>query len=105
MTPEAKITKQITAMLTARPDCWHWKVHGHPMQIAGIPDIAIVFHGLAIYLEVKAPGGRVSPLQEHRMKQIRAAGGIAEVVRSVAEAEAVLKEASGIPLDSETTKL
>lgn len=42
-------------------------------------------------LEVKSATGRVRPEQERWLAAVRAAGGIAGVVRSVAEAEALLK--------------
>jgi hypothetical protein len=41
-------------------------------------------------LEVKTPTGRVSPEQRQWLEAVQAAGGIAGVVRSVEEAEALL---------------
>ena len=43
-------------------------------------------------LEVKAERGRVSPEQRQWLEAVQAAGGIAGVVRSVEEAERVLRE-------------
>jgi hypothetical protein len=49
---------------------------------------------LAVFtsLEVKAERGRVSPEQRQWLEAVQAAGGIAGVVRSVEEAERVLRE-------------
>lgn len=57
---------------------------------AGTPDLIACVDGRFIALEVKAPKGRVSAIQRHRMEQIQAAGGIAVVVRSVEDALATL---------------
>lgn len=42
-------------------------------------------------LEVKTPTGRVSPEQRQWLEAVQAAGGVAGVVRSVEEAEALLR--------------
>jgi hypothetical protein len=41
-------------------------------------------------LEVKMPDGQVSPSQAHTIKQIIRAGGVAGVITSYEEAEALL---------------
>lgn len=71
---------------------WFTKLHGGPMQKAGLPDIHVCYHGLAVYLEVKTATGKASPLQEHTIDLIRAAGGVAVVVRSVDEVRSLLDE-------------
>jgi hypothetical protein len=43
-------------------------------------------------IEVKTATGRPTPAQQHFIDHIRAAGGIAAIVRSVAEAERVVGE-------------
>jgi hypothetical protein len=65
---------------------WWFKVHGGPMQLPGVPDLCCVVQGQAVFLEVKTEKGVVSPRQTYEMEQIREAGGIAVVVRSVEEA-------------------
>ena len=41
---------------------------------AGLPDYQIVIHGICIEVEVKAPRGRVSELQQQKLDQINHAG-------------------------------
>lgn len=71
------------------------KLHGGPMQKAGLPDLLMLKDGRAVFLEVKQPGlGKKSDptlLQQRRMDEIRARGGCdCFVVRSVDDAEYVL---------------
>ena len=40
----------------------------------GIPDLMCLKNGKTIFIEVKQPGKRPTPLQEHRHKQLRAQG-------------------------------
>ncbi len=56
------------------------KLHGGPWQRAGMPDILAVMNGCALFIEVKVPGNRATPIQEHVMKEIRASGGWAGVM-------------------------
>jgi len=94
--PETKIVNKIKARLTelrkaGRP-LWHFKVHGGPAQLAGVPDLCVVYNGIALFLEVKQPGKKLARLQEHRIDEIRAAGGVACRVESVECVEAVLND-------------
>ena len=61
------------------------KLHGHAMQISGLQDLICCFRGRYIGLEVKTARGLPTELQLHTLDEIRAAGGVAAVVRSVAE--------------------
>lgn len=95
MTPEAKTTLAVINRLkqhkyrTQEP-IWWCKLHGSPMQRAGIPDLLVVYHGLALFFEIKAPGRKVSPLQMHVMDEIQLAHGRVWVIRSVLELEEAL---------------
>lgn len=62
------------------------KLHGGAMQRAGLPDLVVIYRGRTYWFEVKQPGGRPTPLQAATIDAIRAAGGAAYVVTSVAEA-------------------
>ena len=57
---------------------------------AGIPDLYAARYGKSYWFEVKAPGGRVSKIQEYELQQLRDAGLVAMVVRSVAEVAAAV---------------
>lgn len=54
---------------------------------------------LAVFtsIEVKTPTGRIAPAQKHWLHAVRTSGGIAAIVRSVTDAEAVL---SNLPTSS-----
>lgn len=88
---ESSITKSIVTLAKSL-GWWTFKIAGGPMQTAGIPDLLCVKGGRAVFLEVKQPGKKPTPLQVQRMKEIREIGGaIAEVVTSKQEAEEVLR--------------
>ncbi len=88
--PEKRITDCILAYLRSRPSTWRFKVGAGPFQVAGLPDIIGVCEGKFFSLEVKQPGRKATPLQSATLEAIRRAGGIAEVVTSVAEARYAL---------------
>lgn len=88
---ESSITKSIVTLAKSL-GWWTFKIAGGPMQTSGIPDLLCIRGGRAVFLEVKQPGKKPSPLQAHRMKEIREVGGAtAEVVTSKQEAEAILR--------------
>lgn len=47
-------------------------------------------HGRLLSIEVKRPGGRVTPEQEHWIEIVRAFGGVAGIARSVDDAMALV---------------
>lgn len=64
-------------------------------EMAGFPDLLVLGpEGQTAWLEVKAPKGRLSPLQKSRHTRMQALGHIVAVVRSPEEALRVL-EANG----------
>lgn len=89
---ETSITKSIVKM--AREDgWWTFKIAGGAFQRAGIPDLLCIKSGLAVFLEVKQPGKRPTPLQQHVMQEIREQGGaVAECVTSRDEAKKILEK-------------
>jgi hypothetical protein len=94
LTPEAKLTAAVIRLLkrhkAAGVPIWWLKIAGSPMQRRGVPDLLIVLDGRAIVIEVKAPGGKATPLQTIRIEQARAAGAVACVCRTVEEVKANL---------------
>ena len=63
----------------------------------GFPDVMVLDAGRAIFLELKAPKGRVSPAQEACHRALRRAGAPVYIIRSLEEAIAALRQA-GVPL-------
>ncbi len=88
---ESAIVNRIMERLKGVECGWFFKVHGGAFQAAGIPDVVGCLCGRFIALEVKRPGGRPTRLQEWVLDRIRRAGGVAAVVYSLDEAEAIIK--------------
>ncbi len=91
-------------------DCW-WttighggggKVRGAKLKAAGLkagaPDILIVYRGQALFIELKGPKGRLSPVQHETHYQIGEAGARVAMCRSVDEVETYLRHYCQIPL-------
>ena len=59
----------------------------------------MVGHQVAVFtsIEVKTPTGRLTPEQKQWLSAVEAAGGVAGVARSVQDAEALLRNATGTP--------
>ena len=87
---ENEIVRQIKEYLKTVKDCFFWKEHGGQFGAAGLPDIIVCFKGRFIAFEVKTAAGKLTVLQAVTIRKIQAAGGIAEVVRSVEEVRAVI---------------
>lgn len=98
MTPEGKVTaaivRRLKAMRAAGMAIEWLKLHGSPMQRAGWPDLLVIYAGRTLYVEIKGPSGRLSPLQVERLKRLKEAGATVAVVRSEAEFCAALSGAA-----------
>lgn len=57
---------------------------------AGIPDLYAARDGWSVWIEVKAPAGKLTKLQELELEQLRAAGIPAMVARSVEDVSKML---------------
>jgi hypothetical protein len=107
--PESKLSRAIQAMIRARGG-YCVKIHGGPMTPAGTPDILACIPirpegphsdpiGLFVGIETKMPdGGDPTPIQEHRHSQIRSAGGVVIVPRSVQDAVKALEALGMVPM-------
>lgn len=91
---ERSITTRILAYLAGRRAGRAIKLHGNAYQSAGEPDILYVEGGRAFFFEVKTATGRATKLQHYRLAQWRGAGAVAEVVRSLADVQAVFAQDS-----------
>ena len=61
------------------------KIHGGPLQMAGLPDLLCLRSGVYVWLEVKGPDGRVSKIQQYVQSILRNHGADVRVVRGVEE--------------------
>ena len=86
---ESKIQKSIIDWLTAK-GCYVFKVM--TANRAGVSDIIACYKGLFVALEVKTATGRASPLQLEHLRQIKAAGGIGRIVRSVDDVKLIFRK-------------
>lgn len=84
MLTEKEIENKIRRFLTEQ-GAYHIKHFGCMFSKAGVPDLIACLNGLFIAIEVKSEKGKLSELQEDHIKQIREAGGISMMVRSVDE--------------------
>jgi hypothetical protein len=64
---------------------------------AGVPDLAIVHRGRALFVELKSGRGVMSPAQRSMAQRLNYAGAAVCCCRSVEEVEAALREAC-VPL-------
>lgn len=51
--------------------------------MSGIPDRLVLFKGIAIFVELKAPGEKLRALQEYRAKELKALGFRVEMIDTV----------------------
>lgn len=92
---ESDIVKKILKYLKTVEGCFFWKEHGGMYGTAGIPDIICCYRGRFIGFEVKTDIGEPTKLQLLAIRKIKAARGIALVVRSVEEVKAVIEDIPG----------
>lgn len=85
---ESDLQRDIKKELNKLPHCWCVKLHGSPMQRAGLPDIVGCRRGRYFGLEVKLPGKEktLTDLQAATLKHIKEAGGLSAMVTSVDQA-------------------
>lgn len=88
---EAPIQRKIITWLREQ-GCYVYKAVGSPYAQRGTPDILCILRGQAYGLEVKAPGGKPTKLQEVELEKIRKAGGVAAVVTSLDEVKELIAE-------------
>lgn len=89
--PESRLQRRIRRALEAAfPHSYWWKTWGGPYQPAGMPDLAGIVVGRSIFVEVKRPVGRVSPVQRMMHTRLRRAGAIVVVAKTPDEAIAMV---------------
>ncbi|MGE5444251.1 MAG: VRR-NUC domain-containing protein [Ignavibacteriales bacterium] len=95
---ERQLTKLIMDYLAWISNSTFKKIRGS-MGIGGILDIIGCWQGRYAELEVKTERGRLTPEQKARIEEIRKAGGIAEVVRSLEEVHSIFNKDGRITID------
>ena len=78
-TPEAKVKKQIRAVLDAHGAYYAMPI-GTGFGNSGVPDFLVCVGGRFIGVEAKAGKGKTTALQDANLAKIRANGGLALVI-------------------------
>lgn len=78
--PEKTFENKIKKFLTDN-GCWYVKFFANAFTPSGIPDLLCCVGGTFVAIEVKAENGKPSPLQLHKIEEIKHAGGVALVVK------------------------
>jgi hypothetical protein len=78
-TPEAKVKKQIRAVLDAHGAYYAMPI-GTGFGNSGVPDFLVCVGGRFIGVEAKAGKGTTTALQDANLTKIRANGGLALVI-------------------------
>jgi Holliday junction resolvase len=78
-TPEAKVKKQIDAVLKAAGVYYFTPTTGG-FGRSGVPDRVACVNGYFLGIEAKAKGGKTTALQERELKAIYDSGGVALVI-------------------------
>ena len=93
MTPEAKVKKQIRAILD-RVGAYYSMPIGSGFGNAGTPDFLVCYKGKFIAIEAKAGKGKVTALQGHQLGKIMQPGGEAFIIndKNIDQLEEVLNE-------------
>lgn len=90
---EATVKKRIVAFLkVVRPNGFFFKIPAGPLSLMGVSDIIGCYSGRFYAFEIKSSTGRPTKRQKFFLKCIRRAGGVAAVVRSVADVKEILNE-------------
>lgn len=90
MISEARIKADIRRFLTESGAFWS-NVQGGRGSKPGDPDMVVCYKGRYIGLEAKTETGVQSSIQKVRESEIKEAGGLYAVVRSVEDVKAVLE--------------
>ena len=74
------------------PEAFVWKAAAGAYSRSGIPDVCCILEGRFYGFEVKRPLlGKASVIQEQTIKEIRGAGGVAELVSYPEEVDRIVR--------------
>lgn len=88
---EKSILKAIIKYLDSIPGCKAEKRYNTPYGGGGKPDITACFHGRRIEIEVKAPGSRLTKLQERELEDWERSGAVCVVAWSVEDVKKAIE--------------
>lgn len=87
MPRERTTSAAIVRWLNEQPLTWATAITAGPYTRRGLPDIFAIVDGQALMIEVKQPGGAVTPMQAATIAKMQIAGAVAVVARSLEDAQ------------------
>jgi hypothetical protein len=87
----AKTGRLLLAMKQAGEPIWYLKTSGSAYQRAGVPDFVVSYNGSFGTLELKSPGERPTPPQEHELRWVSRSHGLAGWTDSMKGVQAFLE--------------
>jgi len=90
MTPEGRVKKKLRDILDDNNMYYFMPATGGYGR-SGVPDIVGCVSGKFFAIECKAPGGRVTALQQREIENIIASGGVAFIYDGSISADEVLR--------------
>ncbi|MBW1939200.1 MAG: VRR-NUC domain-containing protein [Deltaproteobacteria bacterium] len=85
---ESRLQAEVLRYLRSLPQCRAFRVW--PTE-RGLPDVVCCYRGRFYAFELKVSKNKPTPLQEHVLQEIRDAGGVAKIIRSIDEIKEALK--------------
>ncbi len=86
--PEARIEQHLRKQVTKNSGVCHKFISTR----AGVPDRIVVLAGHTLFVELKAPKGRLRPLQRYQIGKLRQAGADVRVINSIAGVDDLIAE-------------
>ena len=80
MAEEKNFENKVKRWLKSK-NVYHFKYFGNAFSTAGVLDLTLCVNGRYIGVELKAEKGKLSPLQEFHIQEIKNSGGIAIVLK------------------------
>lgn len=79
MTPEGKVKSRVDKTLK-KLGCYYFTPTTGGYGRSGVSDRIVCYRGLFISIEIKAKGGKVTPLQARELVSVQKAGGLSMVI-------------------------
>ena len=87
-----RVKKYLDSLRKAGVPLWYYRTYGGGRTKRGLPDLCVVLAGRAVFIELKAPGGKPTAIQLHRCREIEKAGGVAFVASCIGFVHHMLRQ-------------
>ena len=75
-----------------------WKNQASIFAQRGVPDLTVILNGVTCFAEIKTEKGKLAPMQEKMISEIRSRGGNSEVWYHLGDARKWAEKVLGRPL-------